>query len=270
MGNELPALAGFFLASKGSVNGTLLIFMVIGLSLVIGSACAFNNYQDRGIDALMARTRSRPSVTGRVSPGRILIFASLLGLLGITILALHTNMLTAALALFGLLAYVIPYGYYKRRTEYGTLIGSISGAMPPVVGYVAVSGHIDAAAVILFLILVTWQMPHFFAIAMYRASDYAAAGIPVLPRVRGLSHTRHQMIGFIIAFIIATSALAFWRYTGPVYLVTSLLLGLSWLAMTMRGFTSSNPKPWAKGMFRYSLVVLTVLCLVISLDNVIR
>jgi protoheme IX farnesyltransferase len=201
---------------------------------------------------------------------RIILFATGLGLAGLLVLIVHTNLLAAALALFGLLAYVIPYGYFKRRTRHGTLVGSISGAMPPVVGYVSVTGRIDAAAVVLFLILVTWQMPHFFAIAIYRARDYASARIPVLPAVRGVSRARAQMIGWTVAFILSCSALTLMHYTGPIYEIVVLVIGVYWLVVSLTRFTSSDPDRWARRMFRSSLAVLMVLCLVISLDNVIR
>lgn len=270
MGNDLPALAGFFLASRGTIHFLTLAAMLIGLSLVIGSACVFNNVMDRRIDALMARTKSRALVTGHISVASALIFALVLGIGGTVILLLGTTPLAALLSVFGLFAYVIPYGYFKRRTTHGTLVGSISGAIPPVVGYVAVSGRLGAAAVILFVILVCWQMPHFFAIAIFRSKDYAAAHVPVLPVAKGVARAKIQMIAYIVAFIVACAALSLWKITGPVYLVISLVLGGIWLGMGLKKEPESGISAWAHGMFRMSLVVLTLLCLVISLDNVIR
>lgn len=266
-GNIVSTVAGFLLASKGQVNFGLFALTLGGISLVIASACVFNNYIDRDIDQKMARTKRRALVSGSISGRNALIYASILGVIGELILAVYTNWLTALIALFGFVMYVAVYGIWKRRSTLGTLVGSISGATPPVVGYCAVTGRLDSAAVILFLILVFWQMPHFFAIAMYRLKDYAAAGIPVLPVKKGILTTKIQMLLYAFGFGIASVMLTVLGYTGRIYLGVALLVGISWTALCIRGFWVSDDSRWAHQMFFFSLISLTLLCATISIDH---
>ena len=268
-GNAVAAAAGFFLASRGQIHFEVFTAMIVGLSLVIASACVFNNYIDRGIDAKMARTNQRALVQGLLSVRAALSFAIVIGLTGAALLGLFTNLLTLSLALFGFFAYVVLYGVWKRRSVHGTVVGSISGALPPVIGYTAVTGRLDAGAGVLFLILVFWQMPHFYAIAIYRLGDYASANLPVLPGRQGIRATKIQMLVYIMAFILAAVSLNVLGYAGMTYLVVSLLLGLAWLALSLRGFMADGDSLWAHQMFRFSLIVITGLCLVLSLDAVL-
>ena len=258
-GNLVTAIGGYFLAIHGSVHFGLLLAMSLGLALVIGSACVFNNYTDRGIDAKMERTAKRALVSGSISGPQALVFGALLGGFGVALLILGTNLLTALVALFGFVMYVGPYGYFKRRSVHGTLVGSLPGAVPPVVGYCAVTGRIDAAAAILFLILICWQMPHFYAIAMYRLSDYVEAGIPVLPAVRGMAATKLQILLYVTLFIVAASLLWAFGYAGYVYLAGAVALGLAWLWIGLKNFKVLNDELWGRGMFRFSLIVITAL-----------
>lgn len=266
-GNLLTASAGFFLASQGKIDLGLLAAMLTGTSLVIASACVFNNYIDRDIDKLMERTNKRALVSGSIPDSKAIVFGSLLGLTGVLILATLTNLLTLYIGLFGLLAYVGLYGYYKRRSIHGTLVGTISGALPPVAGYTTVTGRLDAAAVSLFAILVFWQMPHFYAIAMYRVKDYSAAGIPVLPVKKGMETTKIQILLYIAGFTIAASILTVFGYTSYGYEVVSLLLGISWLAFGVREFHKGNDSLWGRKMFLYSLSVILLLCISIAIDS---
>jgi len=180
-GNLVTLAAGFLLASKGNVNFGLFAATVFGLSLVIASACVFNNYIDRFIDQNMERTKNRPLATGVIKVRDAILFGVLLGIAGNLTLLMYTNGLTVAVANVGFFVYVFLYSFLKSRTVYSTLIGSVSGAIPPVVGYCAVSNQFDFAAGILFMMMIFWQMPHFFAIALWHFDDYAKAGIPVLP-----------------------------------------------------------------------------------------
>lgn len=265
-GNSIAAAGGFLLASNGQINFSLFLTTLAGLALVIASACVVNNYIDRGIDAKMSRTKNRALVSGAVSGRNAIIYATILGLVGVLLLVLYTNLLTAGLALFGWFAYVVLYGIGKRRTVHGTVIGSISGAVPPVVGYCAVTNRLDAGALLLFLILVCWQMPHFYAIAMYRIKDYAAASIPVLPIKNGSHATKVQMLLYILAFIVATLMLTVLGYTGYTYLVVMVLLGLAWLRLSIQGLKAANDEQWAHKLFRFSLIVLLVFSVMISID----
>lgn len=265
-GNALTATGGFLLASKGHIDAGLFAAMLGGLALVIASACVFNNYTDRDIDAKMARTKARALVSGAISARNALIYATLLGSAGSIILGLYTNSLAQAVALAGLFAYVVLYSLAKRRTVHGTVIGSISGAVPPVVGYCAVTNHLDGGALLLFLILVFWQMPHFYAIATYRSKDYAVARIPVLPLKAGLRNTKLQMVGYIIAFIVASLLLSVFGYTGYSYLAVMSLVGLAWLALALQGFKAKDSNAWARKLFRFSLIVTLVFSIMISIN----
>lgn len=240
--------------------------MLVGISLVMGSACVFNNYLDRDIDSKMERTKNRAIVSGKVSVRSALIYASTLGILGFLLLYTLTNPLTAYVALFGHFAYVILYGFAKRQSVHGTVVGSISGAVPPVVGYVAMTNTIDTVAILLFFILVAWQMPHFYAIALYRAKDYAAASIPVLPLKSGIQTTKIQILVYILAFIVMSSLLTLLGYTGYLYLIVMLLLGSWWVYQSIRGFGAKDDSKWARKLFRVSLVVLLGFSLMISVD----
>jgi protoheme IX farnesyltransferase len=265
--NVMTAMAGFILAS-GFARFELWTFvaMVTGLALVIAAACVFNNYIDRDIDAKMKRTQWRALVKGTISPRTALDFG--IGLLsaGILILFYGTNWLTVLLALAIVFFYVVVYTPAKRRTVHGTLLGTICGAIPPVVGYTAVTGHLDVGALLLFLVLTCWQMPHFYAIAVFRLADYKAAHIPVLPAVSGVRTTQIHMLAWIAAFIPVSLALAWFSYTGLAYAVVMGILGLTWFAFGVRGLGSSTPENWARFMFRFSLLVLTGWSVMIVID----
>jgi heme o synthase len=263
-GNAVAAVAGFLLATHGWPRLGLLAAMLAGLSLVIASACVFNNYLDRRLDALMARTQRRALVRGRVSGRAALAYATILGVLGVGLLAAFTNWLTVIVALVGFVDYVVLYGWGKRHSVHSTLIGSISGAVPPVVGYCAVTGRFDAAALILFLILVCWQMPHFYAIAIYRLDDYAAARLPVLPVSRGIAATKRQIVAYIVAFMIVAASLTVAGRAGYVYLAAVLLMGALWLKKALAGFHAPNDHQWARQLFLFSLLVLMVTCAAIA------
>ena len=268
-GNALTAAGGFLLAARGQIWLWQLVSMLIGLSLIVACGCVLNNYIDRGIDAGMARTRKRALVLGQISGRAALVFAVILGLLGAAILLVFSNLLTLSVAVIGLIFYVIIYGVAKRRSVHGTVVGSISGAIPPVVGYVAVTGHLDLAAGLLFSIVTLWQMPHFYAIAIYRLDDYAAVSVPVLPAVRGVHATKIQILMYVAAFSVVASMLTLAGYTGLTYLIVMLGLSLIWLYFAISGFKATNDAVWARMMFRYSLVVILGFCIMLALDAVL-
>jgi heme o synthase len=268
MGNTISNIAGFALAAQNDFSIAVFLGAVIGLALVIASACVFNNALDRNIDKKMKRTRKRGLVTGEIGMPAALIYASVLGAMGFGSLIIWTTWIAAYVGLVGFITYVFLYGYTKRRTSLGTIVGSIAGAVPPVVGYTAVTNRIDAAAWILFYILVFWQMPHFYAIAMFRLKEYSAAKVPVLPAVKGLSVTKLYIILYILAFSCTVPLLTIFGYTGITYFVVSVSLGLFWLWSGVKGYRVEPPERWAKRLFGVSLVVLTVLCIMISIERV--
>ena len=240
--------------------------MLTGLSLIVASGCLINNYIDRGIDQKMARTKRRALAAGRVSGRTAVIYGAALGVLGAAILFAFTNVLTLLIGALGWVFYVAIYGYWKRRSSFGTVVGSISGAVPPVAGYTAVTGRLDLGAGLLLLILVLWQMPHFYAIAINRLADYTAAGLPVLPVVRGVRAAQRQALIYIAAFIVASSLLSIFGYTGWWYLVASVGVGIAWLVLGLR-LLPGAPQVWARQMFRFSLLVILILSVTMSVDT---
>lgn len=263
-GNAITAIAGFALASKGHFDLWLFLAVLVGLSLLIASACVFNNYIDRNIDKMMVRTRDRALARGVISIRKALVFACILGLLGVLLLV-FTNLLTTFIALFGFFVYVLLYSLSKYRSSYATVIGSIAGGIPPVVGYSAAVNCFDAGAFFLFLIVALWQMPHFFSIAMYRLEDYLAASIPVLPITKGVYLTKVHMMLYIMAFLVTISMLTIFGYTGYAYLIVVGSLSLIWLLLCLKGFRIDNHQLWGRQMFRFSLLVIVVLCIMISI-----
>lgn len=267
LGNLITVSAGFLLASKGEFYPWLFLATFIGIAFIMASACVFNNYIDRPLDKKMERTKNRPLVTGLISGPNALAFGTFLGLLGVLVLWLFTNLLTVGIATFGFFVYVVLYSLWKGKTIFGTAIGSIAGATPPLVGYCSVANRLDAGAIILFLMLVLWQMPHFFSIALYRLDDYAKAHIPVLPVEKGIERTKIHMVLYIIAFIFSSAMLTYFELTGLVYLSVALGLGSLWLALCFKGFHCLNEQLWAKQMFQLSLILITILSLVIPFDS---
>lgn len=265
-GNLLSLIAGFLLASQRHIDVGLFLAAAAGTALVIGSGCAFNNYIDRGIDKKMERTKKRALPAEQMSGRNALTFASILGVLGFAILWLFTNPATVLTGLVGIVFYVIVYGFAKRRTPWATIIGSIPGATPPVAGYVAVTGTFDEAALLLFLILAIWQMPHFYAIAIFRLKDYKAAGLPVLAAVRGVETTKTRIMAYVIAFTLAAPLLTFFNYTGFSYAVAIALLGIVWLWKGLKDFRAADDVAWARKMFGFSLMVLLGWTLITSVD----
>jgi len=266
-GNLISTIAGFFLASKGHFTLLTFIGILLGVSFIIGSACVCNNYIDRDIDRNMARTKNRSLVTEEISKRSAIIYALILGLLGFTSLILFTNILTALLGLAGFLLYTIIYGIAKRKTVYSTLIGSLSGSMPIIAGYTAVTNRIDLGAILIFIIMALWQMPHFYAIAIRHLDDYTDAGLMVWPVKRGVQSTKWQILYYIIAFTIAALLLTVFGYTGYIYLFVMTILSVIWIYLSLKGFKTDNDTVWAKKLFLFSLIVLLTFCLVLSLGK---
>lgn len=267
-GNSLSVIAGFFLASHGNFQPLLFLTTLLGLACIMASGCVFNNYLDRDIDQKMERTKKRALVTKTIPVINALIFGTILGLLGFSTLYIFTNLLTTVVAAIGFFFYVFVYTFSKRKTIYSTLLGSVSGAVPPVVGYVAVSNTFDTAAFLLFLLLVLWQMPHFYAIAIFRHDEYANASLPVLSVKRGMHVTKTHILFYILVFTLVAPLLTIFGYTGYLYLAGMLLLTLIWLWKGLHGFRTANNVIWARGMFKFSLIVLLGFCLLLSINSV--
>jgi heme o synthase len=235
-----------------------IIFATIGSALVIGAAGAFNNVYDRDIDAIMPRTQSRPTVTGEMSAKSTLILAFAMLIVGVALLGLGSP-LAAAFGLLGVFLYVVPYTMWtKRRTIYNTEIGSIGGAIPPLIGWATVSNDITHPAILgLFFVMVIWQMPHFYAIAIRKHADYEAAKVPMLPVVKGMRRTYYQTNFYLILLIF--SSFLFGTLSVGIMLV-ALLLSIAWLVMSIYGYRSNKDQTkWATKMFVFSLIHMTIL-----------
>ncbi|KIQ93144.1 Protoheme IX farnesyltransferase 2 [Anoxybacillus thermarum] len=259
--NLITTFTGLWLAlhftGKGFLSNLHIVFFaLVGSALVIAGSCALNNFIDRDIDHLMERTKSRPTVSGSVEPKRVLWFGVLLVAIG-TFSLLMTTVTAAIIGLIGMVTYVFLYTMWSKRSNtLNTVIGSISGAVPPVIGWTAVDDGFHIVPVILFLLMFLWQPPHFLALAMKRCEEYRAAGIPMLPVVHGFAMTKRQ----IVIWIVALLPLPFYLFSlGVPFLVIATLLNVGWLALGLAGFKMKDDMKWAKWMFIYSLNYLTIL-----------
>lgn len=268
LGNLLTAAAGFALGARDGIDLLSLAATLMGLALIIASASVLNNYGDRAADAKMVRTRGRALVVGTISAPEALRLAALLAMVGTCILLYWTSLLVASIALLGLVVYVALYSPLKYRSVHATLVGSVAGSIPPLVGYSAAHGEVDRLALLLFLVVALWQLPHFFSIAIRRLDDYKLASIPVLPVKRGLFATQCQMAFYVTTFAVAAPAIAWIDCAGLFYFIGSSLAGLAWLALCVWGMVfKTEPKVWAKQMFFCSLAVILTLCSLLIFDS---
>lgn len=268
-GNLITVAGGFGLASAGYFKLTIFVATLCGISLIIAAGCVFNNVIDLDIDAMMERTKHRVLVKKQISVPVALFYGFILGLAGTFCLYHWTNFLTMSIALVGLFFYVVVYSLgFKRNSVYGTLIGSISGAIPPVVGYCAINNRIDSGAILLFFILCAWQMPHSYAIAIFRFKDYSAAGIPVLPVKKGIYRAKISMLLYVIIFTILSASLTIIGFTGRYYLAVSLLISLWWIYLALKGFKTDNDASWARKMFGASIIAITLISAMMIIDTV--
>lgn len=268
LSNTISGVAGFFLAASFvAFSWVTFIGAIGGIAFIIASACVMNNILDRDIDKRMKRTAKRDVASGIISIPKALVFGIVLGLIGFGLLVFLTNALTVLLGVVAYVWYVAIYGIAKRTTAYSTLIGGVAGALPPVAGYTALTGTIDAGAIILFLILFFWQMPHFYAIAMFRQSDYASAKLPVWSVKYGMKSSKVQILVFTIIFAIVFALPTFYGYTGIIYLVGSVLLSAYWLYKGISLYNKVDDVKWARQMFGVSLLVMLSMSLLIAVGG---
>ncbi|MCF9035373.1 heme o synthase [Acinetobacter nectaris] len=267
-GNFVTTLGGFFLAAQGSVNILLLLLTLIGTTLVVASGCVVNNFIDQDIDPKMQRTKNRALVTKVIQPSIALCFAFVLGSLGLAILWYFTNIYAFGFAVLGFVVYVFFYSLWSKRTSiHQTVIGSISGACPPVIGYTAVAHQFDIAALLVFLAYGLWQMPHSWGIAIYRFDDYKRAGIPILPVARSIARTKLECLIYVILFTAVLNGLYCFHYTNIFFLITFNALCAYWLYLSIISFKKMDKeceKNWAKRYFLYSVILITALSISFS------
>lgn len=229
---------------------------MFGTALVMAGGCVLNNYIDRDIDHIMERTKSRATVTGTISLPKILAFGCTLSIVGLLLL-IGASLTAAIVGFIGLFTYVILYTMWsKRRHPINTVVGSFSGATPPLIGWAAIDPNLHIAAWALFLIMFIWQPPHFYALAMKKCEEYRRAGIPMLPVVRGFEATKKQTIAFVACLIPLPFLLT---ALGPVFLTISLLLSVGWFVLGIAAYFMKDDLKWAKWMFVYSLNYMTII-----------
>ncbi|HEU0246435.1 MAG TPA: heme o synthase [Gaiellaceae bacterium] len=264
----LTGAAGMFVGAQGVPPLGLLAVTMLGLGLACGGASALNHVLDRDIDALMgSRTKERPVASGRVTPEQALEFGLLLSALSFALLASAANVLTAVLALVGNLFYVVVYTrWLKRSTPQNIVIGGAAGAVPPLVGYAAATGGLALPALWLFLIVFLWTPPHFWALALMIKNAYAAAGVPMLPVVRGDRETARQIVLYTIAMVAFTIAVGYWL--GPLYTVAAVALGAAFVALAVL-LRHDLTRARAQLLFHYSLAYLALLFTAAALDPVL-
>ncbi|ATO36577.1 heme o synthase [Geobacillus thermodenitrificans] len=249
-------LAFYFTGERFLENLHIVFFTLFGAALVIAGSCSINNFIDRDIDQHMERTKTRPTVTGTMEPRRVLWLGVTLVAIG-TMSLLMTTVTAAIVGLVGVVTYVFLYTLWtKRNYTLNTVVGSISGAVPPVIGWTAVDSDFHIVPLILFLIMFLWQPPHFLALAMKRCEEYRAAGIPMLPVVHGFEMTKRQ----IIVWVACLLPLPFYLFSlGIPFLIVATVLNVGWLLLGLWGLKMKDDIKWAKLMFVYSLNYLTIL-----------
>jgi protoheme IX farnesyltransferase len=261
------AVVGMFLAVPGWPPWNALLAGTLGIGLAASSAAAINHLLDHRIDARMNRTKRRPLASGKLTEGKVMIFALVLGILAMATLIIWVNNLTAMLTFLSLIGYAIVYtAWLKRATPQNIVIGGAAGAAPPVLGWAAVTGTLDPQALLLFLIIFVWTPPHFWALAIYRKEEYALVDIPMLPVTHGSSFTRLQILLYTILLVIVTTLPYLTQMSGLVYLagVSVLNLGFMWYALRMM---SSKDILLPMHTFAFSITYLLVLFIFLLVDH---
>ena len=264
------AVIGMFLATPGMVPLQPLLAGTLGIALVAGAAAAFNCLVEQKIDALMARTRGRPLPRGQITSLQTLVFAGMVGGAGLALLYHWVNALTMWLTLATFVGYAIVYTVIlKPMTPQNIVIGGASGAMPPVLGWAAVTGDVSHQALLLFLIIFAWTPPHFWALALYRKHEYAKAGMPMLPVTHGDKFTRLHVLLYTVILVAVTLLPYATRMSGVIYLVSAVVLGALFLYYAVKIYTDYSDA-LARRTFRYSITYLTALFAALLVDHYLR
>ncbi len=269
---------GLFLA-PGHLNPVLAFTAILCIAVAAGAAGALNMWYERDLDARMHRTRRRPIPAGRIEPGAALAFGVTLAVASVLVMWLATNACAATVLALSIAFYVFVYTIWlKRRTPQNIVIGGAAGAFPPLIGWAAVTGSLDVLPVLLFGTVFFWTPPHFWALSLYACEDYGRAGVPMLPVVAGQRETRRQIFGYTIVLGVVSVLPWLMGYTGALYGVAALLLGLGFLACSWRvlrdqgdsaGRSATGDRP-ARLTFRYSLAYLAAIFVAIAADHIVR
>jgi len=263
----LTVLVGMYLAAPGWVPLDTVFISLLGIALCSGSAAAINHVVDKRIDALMARTKKRPLAHGRMREKHALIFAIIIGTLGLVVLAFWVNWLTALLTFLSLMGYAGIYtGYLKRATPQNIVIGGLAGAAPPLLGWTAVTNHLDPEALLLVLIIFAWTPPHFWALAIYRLDDYKHAEIPMLPVTHGVPFTKLHVVLYTILLVISSLLPVVIGMSGWIYGTIAAILGARFLFWSIKLYYN-DAGIIAMRTFRFSIVYLMLLFVGLLLDH---
>lgn len=259
--NLITTFTGLFLAfqftGKSFIhNLDLLLYALFGSGLIIAGSAALNNLIDRDIDPVMSRTKTRPTVTGRFKAPAVLALALAFILIG-EVMLFAASTAAGLWGLAGVFSYVVLYSMWsKRKHVSNTIVGSISGAIPPLIGWAAVEPSLGMGAWALFLIMFAWQPPHFYALAMRRTEEYRTAGIPMLPVVKGFKRTKKSILAWVLVLFPLPFLLA---ELGIGFIVLGTVLNIGWLYLALKGFKAKEDLKWATSMFIYSLNYMTIL-----------
>lgn len=265
------ALVGMLLAADGAVPLDILIFGLAGIGLAAASGAAINHVVDRHIDAVMERTKSRPLPTGNLDQPHALIFAITIGVIGLALLLVFVNLLTAVLTFFSLVGYALIYTMYlKRATPQNIVLGGAAGAAPPLLGWTAVTGQVETEALLLFLIIFIWTPPHFWALAIRRKDEYARAEIPMLPVTHGVDFTKIQILLYTILLFLVTLMPFLIQMSGVIYLAGAVSLGIGFLYYSIRLYRDKSPNKIAMKTFSYSIFYLSLLFGFLLVDHYAR
>ncbi len=264
----LTAVVGMFLATPELPPWHLVILASLGIALASSSAAVFNHVIDQKIDHEMGRTQRRPLPKGRVSPQIALLFGIVLGVIGIGILAIGVNVLTAVLTLLALIGYAVFYTLYlKRATPQNITIGGAAGAAPPLLGWAAITNTVEPGALLLFLIIFIWTPPHFWALAIHRKKEYAKVNIPMLPVTHGSHFTRIQILLYTILLVLVTVMPYLVGMSGLIYLLGALVLGAGFLYYAVQLLRFPDNKKLPMRTFAYSINYLMLLFVVLLVDH---
>ncbi|WP_421760734.1 heme o synthase [Devosia sp.] len=266
------AFVGLLLA-PGGINPFVGFISILCIAIGAGASGALNMWYDADIDAVMSRTANRPIPAGRMERDQALVFGLILSAFSVGVLGLAANWLAAGLLAFTIFFYAVVYTMWlKRSTPQNIVIGGAAGAFPPMVGWAAVTGTISLESCLLFLIIFLWTPPHFWALALYKQSDYGAAGIPMLPNVAGNQATKVQIVIYSVVLIAASLVPGLIGFMGPIYMVTAAATGAAFLFLAVRLFLTTDDKAMRKAgrtLFTYSLSYLFVIFLALITDHVV-